>query len=407
MPTAMSWLLQLLKPASIVFVFIVFIVPLEERVEQRAILKFLVKNGHTPIECWRQLRQVHGANCMSKNRVRVWHRRFRNGWTDTKDQKRPGRPKSARTAETIQAVEDAIRGERRVTVRDLAENLSMSKSSVHNIIQKDLKMSKIAPKFIPKDLTEDQKNNQLEACRANIELVRDDPSLLQRVVTCDESWVSVFELETKQNSMEWHPKGTRVNRPRKAMKQRLERKAMLTAFFDRQGIVHTEFKDPGVNITKEAYCATLRRMKESLRRKRPQLWARDDRGKRSFILHQDNASPHMADVTVELLESSGIDQLQHPPYSPDLAPCDFFLFPRLKRDLRGVRFRNIEEMKKGVNRVLRNITKQEFAAAIDSVTVRWMKCVKAQGNYFEGNHLQIDPEGDHGIQFETDSEFED
>lgn len=382
-------------------------VPLQDRVEQRAVLKFLVKSGLSPIDCWRQLQQVNSANCLSKNRVRVWHKRFRNGWTETKDQKRPGRPKSVRVAATIQAVDQAIQGQRRTTVRELANDLSLSKSSVHNIIRKDLKLSKIAPKFIPKDLTQDQKNVRLNVCNTNIQLVKDDPTLLQRVVTCDESWVSVFELETKQNSTEWHPRGTRVNRPRKAMKQRSEKKAMLTAFFDRQGIIHTEFKDPGVNVTKEAYCATLRRMKESLRRKWPNLWARDNQGKKSFLLHQDNASPHTADLTMELLTSSGIDLLEHPPYSPDLAPCDFFLFPRLKRDLRGVRFRNIQEMQAGVNRVLCNVTKQEFAAAVDSLAERWMKCVKAQGSYFEGMHLQIDPEGDHGIEFETDSEFED
>lgn len=102
---------------------------------------------------------------------------------------------------------------------------------------------------------------------------------------------------------------------------------MLTAFFNRQGIVHTKFKDPGANITKEAYCATLRCIKESLHCKRPHHWARDDQGKKSFIFHQDNTSPHMADVTVELLETSGIEQLQHPPYSPDLALCDFFYSP--------------------------------------------------------------------------------
>lgn len=76
-------------------------------------------------------------------------------------------------------------------------------------------------------------------------------------------------------------------------------------------------------------------------------------------------------------------------------------------DLRGHRFPNLQALQTGVNRALRAIPKQDFAAAIDQLTVRWMKCVKSDGEYFEGKHLQIDPEGDHGIQFETDSEFED
>ncbi len=292
-------------------------------------------------------------------------------------------------------------------MRDLAEELSVSKSSIHNIVRKDLKMTKIAPKFIPKDLTQAQKNERRDVSGRNIQLVKDNLEFLHNVITCDESWVSVFEMETKRSSCEWHPKGTRLERPRKAMRQRTEKKAMLTAFFDRSGIVHTEFKDPGTNVNKEAYCATLRQFKESVRRKRPALWQRNQQGQRSFFLLQDNASPHTADVTVELLQTSGIPVLEHPPYSPDLAPCDYFLFPCLKNDLRGHRFPDIQTIQAGVQRALRHIPKQDFAAAIDQLTVRWMKCVKADGEYFEGKHLQIDPEGDHGIEFETDSEFED
>ena len=259
---------------------------------------------------------------MSKNRVRVWHRRFRTGWTETKDQKRPGRPKSIRIPATIQTVQNAIAADRRATMRGLSEELSLSKSSNHNIVRKDLKLSKLAPKFIPKELTQQQKDNCKDTSQANIDKVRDDPNLLQKIVTCDESWVSVFELETKQSSCEWHPKGSVLARPRKPLRQRSERKCMMTTFFDRQGVIHVEFKAPGVNVTAETYCHTLRRMKESLRRKRPQLWALDPEGKRSFFLHQDNTSPHTADDTVDLLESSNISVLDHPPYSPDLVPCD-------------------------------------------------------------------------------------
>ncbi len=194
-------------------------------------------------------------------------------------------------------------------MRDLAQELSVSKSSIHNIVRKDLKLSKLAPKFIPKDLTQAQKDHRKQVSENNIQLMKDNPGLLQSVITCDESWVSVFEMDTKRASSEWHPKGTRLDCPQKPLKQRSERKCMLTAFFDRTGVVHVEFKAPGVNVTAEAYCATLRRFKESVRRKRPALWRRNAQGLQSFLLLQDNASPHTADDTVELLETSGIATL--------------------------------------------------------------------------------------------------
>ncbi len=332
------------------FLVSTLMIPLEERVEQRSVLKFLVKSGLSPIQCWERLHQVHGQNCLSKNHVRVWHKRFRNGWTDTKDQKRSGRRKSVRVPATIQAVNQAIQGNRQSTMRELADEFSVSKSSIHNIVCKDLKLSRIAPKFIPKDLTQAQRDTRRQVSEQNIQLVKDNPDLLQSVITCDESWVSVFQLETKRASSEWHPRGTRLDRPRKPLKQRTERKSMLTAFFDRNGIVHAEFKDPGVHVTAESYCATIRRFKESVRRKRPALWRRNAAGERSFFLLHDNASPHTADDTVELLQQSGIPLLDHPPYSPDLAPCDYFLFPRLKNDLSGHRFPNIQALQAGVTR---------------------------------------------------------
>ncbi len=397
----------LVSKASLLFLLTACVLPIEERIEQRAVLKFLVKTGLSPIECWRKLSEVHGINCMSKNCVRVWHKKFRNGWTDTKDQKRGGRRKSVRTPETIDVVRDAVGTQRRCTVRELASELSISNllSSAHNILKKDLRFSKIAPKFIPKILTQQQKDFRKRLCEENIERVREEPTLLEHVITTDESWLSVFELETKQASSEWHPKGTRLERPVKALKQRSERKCMATVFFDRTGMVHLEFKPPGINVTSETYCGTLCQMKESVRRKRPQLWRQDQERDHSFLLHQDNASSHTAVPTLALLGESGIQMLSHPPYSPDLAPCDFFLFPRLKEMLRGVRFPNILQLQDGVRRVLNQIPKREFAVAMDSLPTRWMKCVKAGGDYFEGKHLTIDPEGDHGIQFDTDSEF--
>ncbi len=169
------------------FLFSSLVIPLEVRFEQRAMLKFLVQTGLTPIQCWERLYQMHGVNCLSKNCIRVWHKRFRNGWTETKDQKRSGRKKSVRVPEMIQAVQGAVQQNRRVTMKDLAEEFSVSKSSMHNIVRKDLKMTKIAPKFIPKDLTRAQKDQRRDVSNRNIQLVKDNPEFLHSVITCDES----------------------------------------------------------------------------------------------------------------------------------------------------------------------------------------------------------------------------
>ncbi len=139
------------------------------------------------------------------------------------------------------------------------------------------------------------------------------------------------------------------------------------------------------------------------------LWQFNEEGDRTFILQHDNASSHTAIPTLALIGESHVQMIAHPPYSPDLAPCDFFLFPRMKAELRGHKFRGRDELQVAVRNALKNIQQEEFTAALDTLPVRWMKCVKSEGEYFEGMHLPIDPEGDHDLMFapvDSDTDIE-
>ncbi len=79
--------------------------------------------------------------------------------------------------------------------------------------------------------------------------------------------------------------------------------------------------------------------------------------------------------------SLGIKTLPQPPYSPDLAPCDFWLFPKL----RGCRYVTIEEIKEAVTKVIDTITKEDFHGASKKLLERYNKCIVAGGDYFEGD----------------------
>ncbi len=251
---------------------------MDRKVEQRTVLRFLVREGKRPIDCWRQMTTVFGAETMSKSRIRVWHKRFLQGRDNFKDDKHTGRPRSARTTGNIRSIQNALGKDRTLTVRQLAQITNMAKSSVHGVLKKDLKLSKIAPKLVPKDLTDAQKAFRKRICEENLELLRNKPDLMDFIVTGDESWVSVLELSTKQASSEWIPKGSKDARPTKARKQRSEQKAMLTVFFDKKGVVLAEFLRPGKTVDSEQYCEVLLRLKENIRRKRPHLWGRVRRG---------------------------------------------------------------------------------------------------------------------------------
>ena len=77
----------------------------------------------------------------------------------------------------------------------------------------------------------------------------------------------------------------------------------------------------------------------------------------------------------------GIKTVRHPPYIPDLAPCDFCLFPKL----RGCRYETIEEMKEAVTNVIDTFTQKDFHGAFQKLLERYNKCIEAGGDYFEGD----------------------
>ena len=77
----------------------------------------------------------------------------------------------------------------------------------------------------------------------------------------------------------------------------------------------------------------------------------------------------------------GIKTVPQPPYRPDLAPCDFWSFPKL----RGCRYETIEEMKEAVTKVINTLTQEDFDGAFQKLLERYNKCIAAGGDYFEGD----------------------
>ncbi|UYV83184.1 hypothetical protein LAZ67_23000093 [Cordylochernes scorpioides] len=100
----------------------------------------------------------------------------------------------------------------------------------------------------------------------------------------------------------------------------------------------------------------LRRLRESIRKKRPERWISGE-----WLLHHDNAPAHRALSLGAFLTKNSMLTMPHPPYSPDLAPNDFFLFPRIKSVLKGHRFDTVNAIKEKSLSVLRDITSEEFS----------------------------------------------
>ena len=147
-----------------------------------------------------------------------------------------------------------------------------------------------------------------------------------------------------------------------ARQSRSHVKSMLIIFFDFDGVVHYEFATRGQPINKEYYVEVLKRLHVAVRRKRPHFWSSGD-----WLLHHDNAPAHSSILVQQFLAKHKILQLRQPPYSPDIASCDFWMFPKLKMALKGKRFDDIKTIHSNATRELKAIPKTKLHLEISIV----------------------------------------
>ena len=197
------------------------------------------------------LTKVYGESAMSKTRVYEWHECFQDSREDVEDDERPGRPSISTTDENMKKIKEMVMNDRRITIREVADDVGMSIGSCHEIFSNVLGMKRVAAKFVPKLLNFEQKQRQMEVAQESLTI--------------------------------------------------------------------------------------------------PQL-----------------------------------------PYSPDIAPCDFFLFPKIKITLKGRRFTAIGDIKSVSLKELKTIPKTEFEKCFEDWKKRWHKRIISNGDYFEGDNINVD-----------------
>ncbi|UYV79263.1 K02A2.6-like [Cordylochernes scorpioides] len=309
--------------------------------DQRTCIKFCVKNEIKCADASRMLTVAYGEATLDRSNVYRWYKMFSEGREDVNDEERAVRPSTSTTDEKINEVEKMILANRRITG-----------------------MRRVASKFVPKLLNCDQKQHRMNIANEMLDSVRDDPNLLQRVITGDEAWVYGYDVDTKAQSSQW--KLPHEPRPKKACQVRSNVKVLLTVFFDCRGVVHHEF------------------LPQAIRQKRPDFWKN-----KNWLLHHDNAPAHTSLLVRDFLAKHNTLMRPQPPYSPDLASCDFFLFPKLKRPMKGRRYATLDEIKTASKEELKKILKNDFLKCFEDWKNRWHKCIISHGDYFEENKIEI------------------
>ncbi|XP_032688012.1 protein GVQW3-like [Odontomachus brunneus] len=183
--------------------------------DQRICIKFCVKNKIKCADAFRMLTVAYGEATLDRSNVYRWYKMFSEGREDVNDEERAGRPSTSTTDENIDEVKKIVLTNRRITVREVAEDLNIAIGSCHSIFTNDLGMKRVAAKFVPKLLNFDQKQHRIN------------------IGSC------------------WTLSAT-------------------TQICSKGGVVHHEFLPQGRTVNKEYYLQVMLNLREAIRQKRPE-----------------------------------------------------------------------------------------------------------------------------------------
>ena len=189
-------------------------------------------------------------------------------------------------------------------------------------------LSHDSARWVPKLLSDEQKRERERVSRDLLKSWSSKKFFLYRIVTGDETWFHYYEPETKFQSSQWKRKHEGV--PIKIKSAPSAGKRMATVFWVRKGILSIDWLPEKTTINSDYYISELEELREVIKRERL--------GKLSkgILLQHDNARPHVSYQTKDAIRRLGFECLPHPPYSPDLAPSNYWLFGEMK-DPCGVR----------------------------------------------------------------------
>ncbi|CAF3550480.1 unnamed protein product [Rotaria sp. Silwood1] len=235
-------------------------------------------------------------------------------------------------------------------------------------------MKKITSRWVPHQLTDEQKQERVKLCRENLAKFRDGSWRLCDVITGDETWIYHRQFHRKSTNASWV--GEDETPTTIVRRGKFEPKNLFSIFFKSNGPVLIHAVDEGKTIDHNYY------IENCLKPVVKAIWKqRKSAGTKGIKLLQDNARPHIHSDVINYLTEEGIIIMSHPPYSPDLAPCDYWLNDYIKRNLTDQP--DEKSLARTVSKVMKKIPKEEFKKTFDKLLEIMELCINNHGDYFE------------------------
>ena len=243
----------------------------------------------------------------------------------------------------------------RLARSDISQVTGLSDSSVWRILHSVLKCRKLYACWVPRLLRAEQKAKRIACAQSLLDMFGPGgkKKRLTDVITGDESWFSFWQLSQKRRTWSgWHPERS----VHKSVRSRPPRVSSYKRFFSPSigGPRDVDFLPEQSTVTATSYGEIVNaKLIQAIEGQRPKVGAAH-----TFLLH-NNTSSHKAASVLEKLAQKEISVLENPPHSPDFAPCDLWLFPRIKFELADSRFARMQGLARAIWSILRRISESE------------------------------------------------
>ena len=336
--------------------------------EIRSVIHYFFLNGHSATTSADLINAIYGAGTITSNGVKYWYKQFKEGCTHLEDASRSGKPSLKIDTGAVVSILDEYPF---ASARFIAQQLHVSCGKIIKVLKLELGLTKKYARWVPHFLTDEQKKLRMELSKALlIKLSKLKECQRAAVITGDESWIYLnYPNESKWCTEDEVP-------PDIEKRMIYTKKLMFFCSFSAYGIVSIDVLPENSKFNSTYMCDVIL----------PHLKERGEahitgKTKHCLTLHMDNAKVHTAKMTIAKIKELGLKKLDHPPYSPDISPCDFFLFGYIKSELRNYKISSTYELDKTVRQICEKIDINIWKNVFESWLKRLDAVISCGGDY--------------------------
>ena len=335
--------------------------------EFRYVIHYCFLREMKPVDIISEMKRAYKSNAPGDSTIYKWYNRFRDGRKTIKDDPRSGRPLNLEDNGKILSI---LEEQPFASARYIGEMLSIPKSTVCHKLVWQLNYRKLNCRWVPHELDSNNKKLRVELSKQILEILENKSNSWLNIVSGDEVWI----YWDNENTSQWLPAGSKP--PLAAKKTIGSKKSMFAVFLSLRGFIAVKILHAGEKFDSQFMINTVfPEITTKFKSFRPK------KGQNGIFIHMDNAPCHNSKVTRDEIDKLGMIRIPHPPYSPDISLCDFWLFGKLKGYLAGCHFSSEKQLFDAIVKFFNSIDKNEIKNVYEEWIKRLHMVIETGGEY--------------------------